>query len=218
MKRGFTLVEILVATAIFILIMSTIYSVFYTTVRSREAGIKAGELYTEGVEFLKGISQELMCAYLDNAWKKENSKTIFLSDRDSFNGRPMDKLTFTHLCHRTVEGGGRQSDHEEVTYYWQLDAETEKVKLMKRVDTTMDSEPDKGGAVFEVLVGVKEFRLIFYDGTGWVEGWGTERTTLPYAVHIFLALDDGQGGEVPFETTIPLLNRKSETQSVKVVQ
>lgn len=218
MKKGFTLVEILVATAIFILIMSIIYSVFYTTIRSREAGIKTGELYTEGIELIKTMSQEIMCAYIDSTWDKEESKTVFLSDRDSFDGRPMDTLTFTHSCHKTIYGAGRQSDHEEVTYYWQQDIDTGRIKLMKRVDTTMDSEPDQGGVIFEVLDGVKEFRLTFYDGTEWVEGWGEERETLPFAVHLFIALDDGEGGEVPFETTIPILYRSEKVQRREVSQ
>jgi general secretion pathway protein J len=203
-RNGFTLIEIIVAISVFATILTIIYSVFYTTVRARQTSGEVAEIYSRGINFLRNFSREIECAYLSPVWQGGPRTTIFKSDRDSVNGREMDIITFTHLCHQYVENETmNQSDHEEVTYFWQRDPKTDVINLMKRVDSTMDNDPEKGGIVFVSLENVVEFRLTFFNGTDWVEGW-QDNGTLPNAVHLYLVLKDKSGGEVPFETTVPI--------------
>lgn len=202
-KNGFTLVEILVAIAVFATILSIIYSVFYTTVRSRQTSEDVAQIYSRGINFIRNFSREIRCAYLSIPWQGGPRATIFKAERDSVDGRDMDILTFTHLCHQYVENQSLpQSDHEEVTYFWQRDPSGE-VNLMKRVDYTLDNDPEKGGMIFPVLEGIKEFNLTFFNGIDWVEEW-EDNGTLPSAVHLYLVLKDREGGEVPFEITVPV--------------
>jgi len=203
-RNGFTLVEIIVAITVFATILTIIYSVFYTTVKARQTSGEVAEIYSRGINFLRNFSREIKCAYLTPVWHGGPRTTIFKSARDSVNGREMDIITFTHLCHQYVENKTlNQSDHEEVTYFWQRDPKTDVINLMKRIDSTMDNDPEKGGIVFVVLENVVEFRLTFFNGNDWVEDW-QDSGTLPGAVHLYLVLKDKSGGEIPFETTIPV--------------
>jgi len=206
-KNGFTLIEIIVAISVFATILTIIYSVFYTTVRARQTSGEIAEIYSRGINFLRNFSREIECSYVSPVWQMGPRTTIFKSDRDSVNGRDMDIITFTHLCHQYVENETiNQSDHEEVTYFWQRDPDTDNINLMKRVDSTIDNDPEKGGIVFVALENVVEFRLTFFNGNDWVEDW-QDNGTLPNAVHLYLVLKDRTGGEVPFETTVPVFRR-----------
>ncbi len=208
-KNGFTLIEIIVAITVFATILTIIYSVFYTTVRARQTSEEVAEIYSRGINFIRNFSREIECAYVAPVWAGGPRTTIFKAEKDSVNGRDMDILTFTHLCHQYVENETiNQSDHEEVTYFWQRDPVTDTINLMKRVDSTMDNDPEKGGIVFPALENVVEFRLTFFNGTDWVEDW-QDNGTLPNAVHLYLVLKDKGGGEVPFEITLPVFRART---------
>lgn len=214
-KNGFTLLEIIVAISVFATILTIIYSVFYTTVRARQTSGEVAELYSKGVNFIRNFYREVSCSYLSPLWQGGPRTTIFKSERDSVDGRDMDIITFTHLCHQYIESEIlNQSDHEEVTYFWQRNPDTDNVHLMKRVDSTIDNTPEKGGIIFVALENAVEFRLTFFNGSDWVEEWEDDGT-LPFAVHIYLVLKDKTGGEVPFETTIPVFRASRISPAVE---
>jgi general secretion pathway protein J len=178
-SRGFTLIEVLVATAILALIISIIYSAFAGSIKTMEISTEGGEVYRKARVVLYRMAQEISCAYLPR--DQEGAETLaFIGEDREGEGLPADALWFTSTA---LPLGGRCRGVKQIGFYLDVDPETEKPVLMMREETITDDRTAHRGKGVPLGEGISGVDFTYYDSQG--REWKRWDTTMPlFAKHL----------------------------------
>jgi len=198
--RGFTLVELLVAIVVLSLISVLIYNAFASMKRTREGIERVDDRYREGRLAMTRMVRELQSAYISLHAPLNNSllvqKTAFIGTT----GTPADRLDFNSFSNRRMDKNSHVSDQCELSYFGSPNPDVSGVTdLARRISTSLDLEPKKGGRVDVLATDIDLFDLQYLDPlTGnWVETWDTTSSVtgqparLPVQMRIMLVLNGG---------------------------
>lgn len=198
-RLGFTLIEVLISIAILAAITSLLFGAFAALKRSKDGLSRVQDRQREGRLAMARITRELQSAYLSAHMPLNQAllvqKTIFKSER----GTPADRLDFTAFANRRLDKNSHVSDQCELSYFGSPNPDgSGTTDLVRRIDTSLDLEPMKGGKVEVLATDIDLFDLQYLDAqTGqWQENWDTTQTTgqadrLPLQVRIILVLNGG---------------------------
>jgi general secretion pathway protein J len=198
--RGFTLVELLVAIVILASISMLIYSAFASMKRSREGVERVQDRYQEGRLAMVRMTRELQSAYISLHAPILASlmvqKTAFIGTT----GTPADRLDFDSFSNRRIDRNSHVSDQCELSYFGSSDPDRSGVTdLVRRVSTTLDLDPKKGGRLEVLATDIDLFKLQYLDPVTntWLDTWDTSQgvtgqpARLPVQVKILLVLNGG---------------------------
>jgi general secretion pathway protein J len=198
-RLGFTLIEVLISIAILAAITSLLFGAFAALKRSKDGLSRVQDRQREGRLAMARITRELQSAYLSAHMPLNQAlmvqKTIFKSER----GTPADRLDFTAFANRRLDKNSHVSDQCELSYFGSPNPDgSGTTDLVRRIDTSLDLEPMKGGKVEVLATDIDLFDLQYLDAqTGqWQESWDTTQATgqadrLPLQVRIILVLNGG---------------------------
>ncbi|MEO7036535.1 MAG: prepilin-type N-terminal cleavage/methylation domain-containing protein [Polyangiaceae bacterium] len=198
--RGFTLVELLVAIVVLSLISVLIYSAFSSMKRSREGIQRVEDRYREGRLAMARMVREIQSAFIS---LHQPINTSLLVEKTAFigtTGMPADRLDFDSFSNRRIDRNSHVSDQCELSYFGSSNPDESGVTdLARRVSTTLDLDPRKGGRVDVLATDIDLFDLQYLDPlTGaWVDTWDTTQSLtgqparLPVQVRIVLVLNGG---------------------------
>jgi general secretion pathway protein J len=216
-SRGFTLVELLVAIVILSLISVLIYSAFSSMKRSREGLERVEDRYREGRLAMARMTRELQSAFIS---LHAPINTALLVEKTSFvgtSGTPADRLDFDSFSNRRVDRNSHISDQCELSYFGSPNPDGSGViDLARRVSTTLDLEPKKGGRVEVLATDIDLFDLQYLDplSGNWLDTWDTTQSVtgqparLPVQVRIVLVLNGGaRQGYARGQGTIRLITK-----------
>ncbi|MET0795477.1 MAG: prepilin-type N-terminal cleavage/methylation domain-containing protein [Polyangiaceae bacterium] len=218
-SSGFTLVELLVAIVILSLISMLIYSAFASMKRSREGIERVDDRYREGRLAMARMTRELQSAYISLHAPINSAlliqKTAFIGSSST----PADRLDFDSFSNRRLDRNSHVSDQCELSYFGSPNPDLSGVTdLARRVSTTLDVDPKKGGRVEVLATDIDLFDLQYLDPqTGnWVDTWDTTQSIsgqparLPVQVRILLVLNGGsRQGESRGQRPIRLITKVS---------
>ena len=208
--HGFTLMEVLIATAILAIVLSIVYGSFVQTKRviARAEG-SVDELRGVRVSFNR-MMWDLSMAFLSKQDPDQTDQTdvntIFVGTNDFAAGYPNDSIDFTSYANRIRNKDARESDQTEVGYYLNRNFEGDTV-LMKREKRQIDKKPLEGGKSFELSEDVVGLNFRYLDQGAWVDSWDSRVSkAIPEAVEITLIIKDRTGRERSYRTVtgIPL--------------
>lgn len=197
--RGFTLLEVLISIAILAAITSLLFGAFSALKKSKDGLSRVQDRQREGRLAMARITRELQSAYLSAHLPINQAliqqRSIFKGER----GTPGDRVDFTAFANRRVEKDAHQSDQCELSYFSSPNPDGSGTNdLVRRIDTSVDLEPTKGGRIEVLATDIDLFDLQYLDAqTGqWQETWDTSQTTgqpdrLPMQVRIILVLNGG---------------------------
>jgi general secretion pathway protein J len=197
--RGFTLIEVLISIAILAAITSLLFGAFSALKKSKDGLTRLQDRQREGRLAMARITRELQGAYLSAHMPINQAllvqKTIFKGER----GTPADRVDFTAFANMRLERDSHVSDQCELSYYGSPNPDGSSTNdLVRRIDSTIDLEPTKGGKVEVLATDIDLFDLQYLDAqTGqWQENWDTTQATgqidrLPLQVRIILVLNGG---------------------------
>ena len=198
--RGFTLVELLVAVVVLSLISVLIYSAFSSMKRSREGIERVDDRYREGRLAMARMVRELQSAFIS---LHAPLNTSLLIQRTSFvgtTGTPADRIDFDSFANRRIDRNSHISDQCELSYFGSANPDLQGVTdLARRVSTTLDLEPKKGGRVEVLATDIDLFDVRYLDplSGNWTDTWDTTQAItgqparLPVQVRIVLVLNGG---------------------------
>jgi general secretion pathway protein J len=157
-SHGFTLIEILIATAILSIILAALYSTFFLSFRAIEG---MDESMTKLQETRKAI--DILRRELDSAYHDEHEEKTFLKilDRDVY-GKPAVQLVFTAFS--TLRPG-----LSKISYY--IEEHEKKLTLLKKLESPFRAEETEGVDIIEDMEG---FAVEAKYNDQWVKTWDTE--------------------------------------------
>jgi general secretion pathway protein J len=203
-KRGFTLIEILVAIAILAVVLSTIYVSYISTMRV----VKNLE-YSDEIYYMARITLERMVLDLQSACKGKDSYE-FMTLKDSTGKLPMKGVSFLSRAHLDFSGGDTMAA-AQISYELESDPDSGGFSIIRR-DVLKQGEGPTGGEGFILCRRLQFVNLRFYDSTGreyptWdsMSGSEAQRNKVPSAILIELNFINPDDAANPYKFMTRLL-------------
>ena len=208
-RRGFTLIEVMIAVSILAIVSTLIYGSFARTFEVREFVSAVQERYHGARLALERMAREISMAFiydcreLDTPTGERRFRTIFKVERS---GR-IDQMVFSSFSHLRLVRDANETDQNVLTYYGDDDPDDPGVtNLMRREKIRIDGEPEEGGEAMVLCHDVESLHFELWDETkqDWVEEWDCSQierqNQMPKLVRITLTVINEYGEEMPFTT------------------
>lgn len=201
-RAGFTLVEALVAIAVFGIVATIVFGGFSQTMRNREFV----EAQSDRAHVIR-VAMERMVREISSAFASihVNPNPQLVTVRTGFHGRREGRgarLDFTSFSHRRLYRDAHESDQNEIGYFLadHRDADGERhLALVRREQNRIDDDFERGGQTQVLVEDVEEFELSYLDPLNlqWKDTWdstGAEQNRLPCQVRIRLVVPSTRSG------------------------
>ncbi len=198
MKRGFTLLEVILAVTILALIGTMIYGGFSQTALNKARVEKDVDNSRVVHMALERMTRELTMAFISThvnpSLDLRVSNTAFVGK----DGGRDDRIDFTSFSHRRLYRNARESDQNEISYFVTEHPDDPETRVLaRREQNRIDEDPRRGGKSQILLENVEEFNVEYFDPllSDWVQSWDSLDTLqhpnrLPTQVRIRLAVQD----------------------------
>jgi general secretion pathway protein J len=185
-RRGFTLVEVLVAVALAGVLVATLYGTFFSLTRAQERTIGDAEARRELRTTLDLIRREI-----DAAWFRRDDERLrfVVEDRDRF-GKPVSGLELT--CLAGPDGAG--ASDQMLVRYRPIERSGRLLLARELKDRYHLGDP----VAYPTLTQLESFLVECNDGSRWLRTWDAQQNGgLPRQVRITITVRDGER-EVPY--------------------
>lgn len=204
---GFTLIEILVATALLASMTAIVWGSFSLMIRSKRSGEQMAQRYRQVRLAMTRMSREIAMAFLskNDKFATDNPRTLFVGEE---RGRDHD-LMFSAFAHLRLKENAKESDQTLIRYFVASSArDRSRLDLVRRESKRLGLErPGEEGPAYAMLEDVLGFEVEYYDAPAeeWRERWNTRSADgqpdrLPSKVRIRLTIKDERGKRVTFRT------------------
>jgi len=195
LRRGFTLVEVMLAITITAIVMGSVFAALYYTTVARDAIHNLAEIHSAGPAVLDRIEEDLRHVWVYNL----PGNRVFLGRNLSPTGVDADALDFVAGVESSeallLDERWIRSRPCEIGYRLRPSPhDPDFLELWRREDFFLDDEPFAGGNWTLVYDRMKYFNVTYYDTLGpdaepydeWsTEAWGR----FPRRIHIDLAVE-----------------------------
>ena len=198
MRRGFTLLEIILAVSVLALVGTMIYGGFSQTALNK-ARIEEDVDHSRIIHMaLARMARELTMAFVSTHVNPSlDLRVVDTAFIGKDNGKD-DRIDFTSFSHRRLYRNARESDQNEISYFVTEHPDDPGVLVLaRREQNRIDEDPRRGGKSQILVENVEEFNVEYFDPllTDWVQTWNTEDmlaqpNRLPTQVRIRLAVKD----------------------------
>jgi general secretion pathway protein J len=207
-RRGFTLVEVLIALAITAVVAALLVGSFRSVDRANEIVRDQGDRFGASRVALTRLARELTMAFLSDHFDTKQFRerpTLFVGREDT--------LLFTTMAHERLWLDAKESDQAVVEYGLDDDpAHREERALFRREKARIDAEADRGGRRDVVTDRVNGLRFQYWDPKRkeWMREWSTRSSEhaneLPTRVRVELdtKLMDGRSEKFVTEARIAI--------------
>lgn len=211
-RRGFSIMEILVAATLLGIMGTLMWTSFSSTLDSKERIEAMTDRMDEVRIAMTRMSQEISYAFISQHFARDDrrTKTIFKEGGTGIG----DRLMFSAFAHEPLVANANESDQTIITYWVDTDPDgSNKNVLLRRFKRRIDADPEtEANTVTETLcTDVTDLTFDYWnDATGeWKEEWNTDgldtANVLPKRVKITMTVKDANGKELKLVTQTPIL-------------
>jgi prepilin-type N-terminal cleavage/methylation domain-containing protein len=217
-KKGFTLVEILVAVAIIAAIVSMVYGSYFATSKSAQACKRRIAISQEGRELLGRIAQQIRCSYADSvkkstppavkgSLKKEETPENIINYFNGTSGEMGGEILYLVTTNGILEE--KTPGLFEATYKYEKSTGMLFFSQERLVDRSKSFIENRNWQ--PLAENIECIELEFSDGQQWLPAWDfREKKALPYAVKINITCWDENYRQYSFGTTAYICSRKNQ--------
>ena len=223
-KDGFTLVEILVAMAIIVTIVSMVYGSYFATSKSAQAYKSRITLSQQGRKVLGQMTRQIRCSYASKADKNtypapipQQGKADPASVINYFNGNsdePSGEILHLVTTNGFSVGLVPSNGLFEVTY--KLDKSRGLLFSSQRrfASTTKSAAQKKKWQ--QISEDIESLKLAFFDGQQWQNKWDfKDKRELPFAVKINITWEDENHRQYQYGTIAYICCRKNQGKETR---
>lgn len=219
-KKGFTLLEILVAMALFAAITAMLYPTYVGTFRNMDITESYGTIYRMARIAMERISEDLECACIVNTVEDSDSalaRSQIFSGRDSaINGKDADELEF--ISEKHISFNGDITIGRGLIKYYLREYEDEEGFILYRSDEPElgnESEDEPEGLI--LCEDINSMNLTYQDENGdvydyWDSSSETFKGRLPSMISIEMEFLNDSDPETPIKfvtsIVIPMAKRR----------
>ena len=203
-RGGFTLLELLLATAVGAIVLLVIQTTFFGALRLHNSAHARMEDDLELARALTLIRRDLtgLVIPVTDGLAGQLQTTNFSSSTGDLGGDRIGPDLYTSSG--AVDGWNPFSEVQRITYTLTNGSGGSK-DLVRVVQRNLLPLQDSAGDPQVLLHGVQTASIQFYDGTGWTDTWDSEETsTLPSGLKLSL-VRDGNPADAPIEVIVPVL-------------
>jgi general secretion pathway protein J len=206
-SSGFTMIELMLALAIFAFITTIMWGSFSQTANSKRA-IQSEQERAHSVRVaLMRMAREIEMAYIS-----DNENTAISHRRTLFVASSrvdVDELMFSSFAHQRLRAGAAEGDTALINYFGARDPDDRRIlNLMRRETRRLQAEDPRSlaGEAYVLCPDVARVKFAFYDHKKreWATDWSTlDASGMPYLpthVRIMLTVIDERGKEVNYST------------------
>lgn len=198
MKRGFTLLEVILAVTVLALIGTMIYGGFSQTALNKarvEQDVDRSRIVHMALERMaRELTMAFVSTHVNPSLDLRVSNTAFIGKDNTRD----DRIDFTSFSHRRLYRNARESDQNEISYFVTEHPDDPDVNVLaRREQNRIDDDPRRGGKSQILVENVEEFNIEYYDPllSEWVQTWDTvnalgQPNRLPTQVRIRLGVTD----------------------------
>lgn len=206
-RRGFTLMEVVIAIAITSFIGVVIGVSFNTTIQNKEIIESQAEHYRMLRTAMSRMAREIGAAYVSDRYDSKRYRDAY--DRPSNFVGKRDQLLFTTLSHQRLYADAKESDQMVVEYQVKTSSDSKakgRTDLIRREKVLLEERMERGGTEDALFEGAKKIEFQYWNSERkqWEDEWDTRRTErksiLPTRVKITLFAVDESGKEVKYTT------------------
>jgi general secretion pathway protein J len=212
-RSGFTLLEIVVAIAIFAVIISLIYPAYTGTYRNIETAETQAEIYEMARTAMIRIVEDLESIYIpepSEGGQSEKNDEALIGQDDSIEGRESDKIRFFSRSHIDLNESQNEGGEAKIAYYPIM--KEDKSITLYRSDTRSTLEwPEDNTGGWKICEGLYSINFTYRGRDGntydtWDESVAGQENRLPSMVTVTLEFIDKDDPEKPltFSTSVAL--------------
>ena len=197
-RAGFTLLDLLVAMALLVIILGTVYSVFANHQRSVEAVSEQRDVYGQGRLILDRLARDLGGVWLPETRAAEGGRgPAFFGQSNR-----LDFVSSERLSSERTDG----EDLAEIGYRTDENEDRKGLRLIRRQDQAVDADVTAGGGEIMLTRQLSSLTFAYLSPTGEeAASWeGTQLGQLPAAVRINLVLFVDENRTETFTTVVSL--------------
>lgn len=191
MRRGLTLIEVVVALAIASIIFATVFLLYRTTAATALRQQQRDRSTYAPAETFAALQRDIS-ALMPDAIDKDAA--LHLIKTDVKMGEPSSDISFCAWRADSASQEGLWADAQKIA--WRVIGPGTPTAQIMRLSAPLTG-PNSGAIVTDLYVrGVARFRLQLHDGKQWRSQWpreGEETAGRPQSLRIDIALNDGSG-------------------------
>lgn len=219
---GFTLLELLIATAVGGVVLLVIQTTFFGALRLHNTTHAKTDADLELQRTLTILRKDFAGIMLPGGVLSNQLQTTTFSESASADhGERVSPDLYT--TSGRIDGWSQFADAQRIALFLAAPSDNKKsgkdlVRVVQRNLLPVQEEPGESQVL---LHGVLEARVEFYDGAGWTETWDSEVTsTLPTAckLRITLAPEAGQPAPDPIELVVPVMVKTSTSAAAEAAE
>ncbi len=195
-STGFTLIEVLLAMAILVVIMSVVYGSFSTAGRNVEQAETSRDETDLARTLISRLSDDIANAYVNAAMNSQAKITVFYGTKEEVESGSekvrRDSISLTTLTN-FPRPDTQEMDLWEVGYFFKEKPEGQGYAFYRREKRILNKDVPalEGGDEYEITDRVRSLQLRYTnDEKNWVDEW--KQDNLPKAVEITLVLNSGK--------------------------
>lgn len=181
--RGFTLVELIVASVITAMLISAVTLSTRHVINSRDKS----QVRQEAFASVNAVTQ-IIARDIRNIVRKSDLRSVILQvvdDKEKFEGWDLDRLLIFSRSMKPVRTNGNQGEDGvyEVEYLLVPDNE-QGGAVWRRRDPIPDEFYDAGGVAVPLAVGILSLNFEVYNDNEWLTEYDSDEYGIPYAVRV----------------------------------
>jgi type II secretion system protein J len=221
--RAFTLIEVMIAMAVFAIVMAAVNGIFWGALRLRNKSVESIDAALPKERALAIIRNDLANIVPPNG-RFFTAFTTVGSTTNAY-GMAMNNMPGQNSPEFTTTGGVIDDntlwgDVQRVTYQLQISTNNSAGKdLYRTVKRNLLPSIQQGGEQQPILSGVQSIFFFYHDGSIWKETWDSTNETLilPRAIKVQLQMASEERGRVlplPLEVVVSLVDAGTNSTQV----
>ena len=210
-RKGFTLLEILLAMFIFTIVLSTLYTAYTGTFRNVDETESQADIYRMARIALERIIEDLESAYMPphaagpTTEEKSPQSVAFVGETALISDRSADTLLFHSRAHLVFDEEEVDATAARIVYDVRQSEEDEEVFVLYRTDTPgFEEGPEQGTGGLILCDSLHGVDFIYYDDEGREhDGWDSTneefKDSLPTMVSVILQFVNTRNPEAPLK-------------------